>query len=229
MYLTSLHNTHHTQPVVLYNIVFEGPQTEAEPYAAPFMALGPASTTIDNVNYIDLYKVTGNNLNSRACVKNRNMLGAGTSLPRWDLEGVRNAFSIFGNVTADPRFNSSITLLENYGMQGVQAIDAATTALAPQEREYPVLANPVLWWDGDDVEDANDAYAYASAIRNALSTGVDRSVDEKRHCYVNYANGDETRAEMYGYERWRLARLRKLKMKWDPENGFAFYNPIVGW
>ncbi|KAJ4318684.1 hypothetical protein N0V94_004301 [Neodidymelliopsis sp. IMI 364377] len=215
-------------PVILYNIIFEGPPTEAELYAAPFIALGPASTTIDNVNYIDLYKVTGNDLNSRACIRNRNMLGAGTSLPKWDLEGARKAFSIFGNVTADPRFNSSITLLENYGMQGVQAIDAATTALAPQEREYPVLANPVLWWDGDDVEDVNDAYAYASAIRNALSIGVDRSVDKKRHCYVNYANGEETRAEMYGYERWRLARLRELKMKWDPKNRFAFYNPVVG-
>lgn len=208
-------------------MIYEGPQVEAESYAAPFVALGPASTIIDNVNYVDLYKVTGNDLSSRACVRNRNMLGAGVSLPRWDLKGARKAFIIFGNVTAQPRFNSSITLLENYGMSGVRAVDSATTALAPQERQYPILANPVLWWDGNDAKDTEDANAYTNAIRDALYTGVDQSAEFKRHCYVNYANGGEPRQEMYGYESLRMARLWEMKRIWDLNNRFGFYNPIV--
>jgi hypothetical protein len=169
--------------------------------------------------------VTGNNLGSQACVRNNNILGAGTSLPAWDLKGVRKAFTVFGDLTADPRFNTSITLLENYGMQGVRTVNPATTALAPEERQYPVLASPVLWWDGDDAQTTKDAYAYANAIRDALYMGVDKS-NKKRHCYVNYANGDEKRPEMYGYGS-RLQRLASLKSEWDPKNRFGYYNPIV--
>jgi hypothetical protein len=158
-------------------------------------------------------------------VRNNNIVGAGTSLPIWNLEGVRKAFTIFGNITADPRFSASITLLENYGMEGVRAIDSASTALATEERKNPVLASPVLWWEGDDEQTTKDAYAYVGAMRNALYTGVDES-DQRRHCYVNYANGEERRPEMYGYD-WRVERLTKLKKEWDPKNRFGFYNPIV--
>lgn len=169
--------------------------------------------------------MTGNNLQSQACTRNENIAGAGVSLPAWDLEGVRKAFTIFGNITADPRFNTSITLLENYGMQGVRAVETASTAMPPEEREYPILASPVLWWAGDDAQTTKDAYAYTRAMRNALYTGLDKS-NKKRHCYVNYASGEESKPEMYGYDA-RLTKLAKLKNEWDPENRFGFYNPIV--
>lgn len=46
------------------------------------------------------------------------------------------------------------------------------------------------------------------------------------HAYVNYAHGDETLEEVYGYEAWRVARLRALKEKYDPLGRFGFYAPI---
>jgi len=174
---------------------------------------------------VELYTVTGNNLDSQACIRNNNIVGAGTSLPAWDMEGTRKAFTIFGNITADPRFSTSITLIENYGMEGVRAFDSASTSLATEEREYPVVASPVLWWDGDDEQTTEDAYAYANAMREALYTGVDKSEDE-RHCYVNYANGGEKNPEMYGYGS-RLERLVGLKKQWDPSNRFGYYNSFV--
>ncbi|KAI4932264.1 uncharacterized protein J4E92_004164 [Alternaria infectoria] len=213
-------------PVVAYTVAYEGTEAEADPYAARFKALGPISTMVStDVNYVELYTVTGNNLGGQACRRNQNVAGAGVSLPTWDLESVRKAFTLFGNITADPRFNTSITLMENYGMQGVRAIDISSTALAPEEREYPILASPVLWWVGDDAQTTKDAYAHTRAMRDALYTGLDNS-NQKRHCYVNYANGEEDRPEMYGYDA-RLAKLVKLKGKWDPKNRFGFYNPIV--
>lgn len=45
--------------------------------------------------------------------------------------------------------------------------------------------------------------------------------------YVNYAAGHESLESMYGYESWRLERLRALKAQYDPLNGFAYYNPII--
>ena len=44
--------------------------------------------------------------------------------------------------------------------------------------------------------------------------------------YVNYAAGDESLEARYGYEPWRLEKLRGLKAKYDPESKFMFYNPI---
>ena len=45
--------------------------------------------------------------------------------------------------------------------------------------------------------------------------------------YLNYATGDESLESMYGYEPWRLQRLRDLKAKYDPKNRFRYYNPII--
>lgn len=44
--------------------------------------------------------------------------------------------------------------------------------------------------------------------------------------YVNYAFGDESAESMYGYEQWRLKRLRELKGYYDPKERFRFYNQI---
>lgn len=44
--------------------------------------------------------------------------------------------------------------------------------------------------------------------------------------YVNYAFGDEPSQQMYGYEPWRLQKLRALKKQYDPRNRFGYYNPI---
>jgi hypothetical protein len=154
-------------------------------------------------------------------VADQNQLGAGVSLPAWNLPGLGKALALFTDLTTDPRFNTSIVLLENYGMQAVRAVHPDATALAPEERERPVLASPSIWWDGNDPETARQAGVYARAIREALATGV-----EKRHCYVNYANGEEGKGEMYGYA-GRVERLAGLKRRWDPEGRFGFYNPVV--
>lgn len=44
--------------------------------------------------------------------------------------------------------------------------------------------------------------------------------------YVNYAFGNEESEELYGYEKWRLEKLRRLKRKYDPQERFSFYAPI---
>ncbi|KAH7396793.1 hypothetical protein DE146DRAFT_695984 [Phaeosphaeria sp. MPI-PUGE-AT-0046c] len=213
-------------PIINYVLAYEGSEAEAEPYAAHFKALDPISTTVStDVDYVQLYTVTNNNLNQQPCVKNNNIAGAGISLPAWDIEGIREAYTIFSNLSADARFSKSIILLENYGMQGVRAVDPESTALALEERERPAMTGPVMWWEGNGEQDAQDAYDYIRRMERALFMGLDKS-GGKRHTYVNYANGEENRAQLYGYDN-RLERLAKLKKVWDPENRFGFYNPVV--
>ena len=45
--------------------------------------------------------------------------------------------------------------------------------------------------------------------------------------YSNYANGDESLPEVYGWEEWRLEKLKKLKAQWDPENRMRYYVPLA--
>ncbi|KAF2002674.1 FAD-binding domain-containing protein [Amniculicola lignicola CBS 123094] len=215
-----------TNPVIAYTVAYQGSEAAAAPYAARFQALGPTATTItSNVNYAQLYTVTGNNLDSAACIENHNLLGSGVTLPTWDAAGTRAGLAIFANATADPRFATSIVLLENYGMADVKTVPFESTALAPEERTHPILASPIFWWDGDNEQASKDAHAYAAAIKDALYKGVDKTKG-KRHTYVNYAIGSEAREELYGHEKWRLAKLRALKKKWDGRNAFRFYAPI---
>jgi hypothetical protein len=198
----------------------------AEPYAAQFKALGPLSIAVStDVDYVQLYTVLGNNLDSPVCSRNKNLDVAGVNLPEWDLIGLRKAYDVHNEASADPRFQLTILLLENYGMQGVRAVDPSTTALAPEERELAILAGPAIFWEGEDEQTKKDANAYIEAMREALFTGVDKN-NQNRHTYVNYAKGAEKAQQLYGYDD-RLHRLTMLKKQWDPKNQFGFYNPIL--
>lgn len=45
--------------------------------------------------------------------------------------------------------------------------------------------------------------------------------------YVNYGHGSKDPPEaLYGYEPWRLEKLRSLKMELDPEGWFNGYQPF---
>lgn len=63
--------------------------------------------------------------------------------------------------------------------------------------------------------------------RQARALLDDGEPERPLNAYVNYAYGDETLEQMYGYEPWRLTKLKALKKKYDRMNSFRFYNPIV--
>jgi FAD/FMN-containing dehydrogenase len=60
-------------------------------------------------------------------------------------------------------------------------------------------------------------------MRSILHEGVGGG---ELHTYVNYAFGNETLENMYGYEKWRVERLRALKREYDPFGRFNYYAPI---
>ncbi|KAJ4359758.1 uncharacterized protein N0V89_000314 [Didymosphaeria variabile] len=151
-------------------------------------------------------------------------MGSGTSLPDWNTTAARAAFNIFTKMTADPRFSQSVFLLENYGIQGVQAVDPGSTSLSLEERQYPVVANPTIWWNGSAALGQADAEAYGEQIRQALFSGLPEGAN--KHTYVNYAVGTENFNQLYGYDTARVQRLKALKKMYDPENRFGYYNPV---
>lgn len=76
----------------------------------------------------------------------------------------------------------------------------------------------------DDGKLANVTKSWAAEVRGLWNAGQPHRLPST---YVNYAAGDESIESMYGYEPWRLDRLNKLKAKYDPQNKFRYYNPII--
>jgi hypothetical protein len=65
-----------------------------------------------------------------------------------------------------------------------------------------------------------------------LSTQQDKFIETSGYGrlqqYVNYGHGSKDPPEaLYGYEPWRLEKLRKLKKELDPEGWFNGYQPLL--
>ncbi|KAI4264405.1 MAG: hypothetical protein L6R42_000485 [Xanthoria sp. 1 TBL-2021] len=106
-------------------------------------------------------------------------------------------------ITTIPALATSFVQFEAFPMQAVKAVDPASTAYAHRE---------------------DDILVYGRKARELFLEGA-RPM--RFHAYSNYANGDETLEQLYGYESWRLEKLRRLKSKWDPNGSFRFFNPIT--
>ncbi|KAK3307255.1 uncharacterized protein B0T15DRAFT_529749 [Chaetomium strumarium] len=70
-----------------------------------------------------------------------------------------------------------------------------------------------------------DVDAWARPWRDEITS---TSGYPRQTIYMNYAHGDEPLEAMYGYEPWRLDRLRRLKAKYDPHGHFNHYNSVLG-
>lgn len=158
----------------------------------------------------------------------------GVSLERWNVVGLRTALSLF-NGLPNALKDTSIVLLEAYATNHVMTIPGSSTAYP--DRFNQVLLSPMFMYTPpssskkkknassvDDEEIIGDEVVagYGARIRSALLQGSGQPL----HTYVNYAHGDESLEALYGYEAWRIRKLRKLKAEYDPEDRFGFYAPI---
>ncbi|KAK7937279.1 uncharacterized protein PG986_014147 [Apiospora aurea] len=199
-------------PVLPFWVIWQGPRVPSQ-YTDPLRALGPLSTKRGVVDITQLNGVAGANLSSPFCDYGAEVLMSPTSLRKWNVTALRWAFEVFAALP--PWLHRSAALLEGHATQAVQAVPEADTAYP--DRLNNLLVSPVMIADRDADEE------YADRFREALLEG---SGDDKLYAYVNYASGDEGLEAIYGYDKWRLEKLRQLKQIWDPEGRMDFYNPI---
>lgn len=182
------------------------------------MSIEPISGT-----YNDLANWTGIALDSPPCQK------FGTANPRfplylqnYNIPAMEQAYKLYAdNVRGSSPFNNSIFMFEGYSMEGVHAINPSTAAFG--FREENILSAPLIIYERNGTALDLKVKKLGDSLRQILHKGT--GLSEVR-TYVNYAYGDETPQEWYGYEAWRQSRLQSLKQKYDPKHQFSFYAPI---
>ena len=135
----------------------------------------------------------------------------------------RDAFDHFSSVThVNTALNNSLFLFEGYSVQGVQSIPSDSTAFP--HREANLLVAPVVTHEPGDKRLEAEALQFGETLREIIFQG---SGEREMYSYVNYASGNEGPQSWYGYEPWRLEKLRVLKEKYDPDDRFSFYAPFA--
>ncbi|KAI0556212.1 FAD-binding domain-containing protein [Xylaria curta] len=210
-------------PILWYAIIYDGPEAEAREYAKPLHDIGSIMIQAGTATTHELAALTFQDSDGPGCAYGMTSLRFPIGLKTFDVPAVRRVFDYIDQSFQDiPEIAGSFFLLEGYSTQAVQTIDERSTAF-PHRADNLLVTSYIQYAPDPRIDPLADAYG--RELRRIL---LDASDDPLHlHAYVNYANGDEDLRAVYGWEDWRLEKLRKLKAQWDPENKFRYYVPLV--
>jgi hypothetical protein len=157
------------------------------------------------------------NRDGAACAKGLARTLLPVSAKRYSLPALRKILDIFAAMSVE--YRSSVMFLEGFAMNRVSAIESDDSAYP--DRDGKLLISPLLTYAANASLDAG-----AKKIGDDIKSALLAESDEHPKAYVNYARGDESLEEIYGYNPWRLQKLRRLKKEFDPYGRFNFYAPI---
>lgn len=152
------------------------------------------------------------------CQHGASFLRFPVSWESYNIPGLRTAIDILRALPA--HLNGSALVTEAYPTHGVQSVSDASTAYP--DRENNLLLSPFMTYAADRSLD-EEANLYGRRMQEALANATGKPLN----AYVNYANGYESQEALFGYEPWRLEKLRKLKREYDPDGKFGYYAPIM--
>ncbi|KAI0427305.1 FAD binding domain protein [Xylaria sp. FL1042] len=213
-----------TKPLVAFYVLQEGVDVVDPIYTTPFQSLGPIMVVPGSGPYTDLPAWIGEDNDSPSCMK------AGLVNIRFPIDiefynttALQSAYDLFAATTQEyPALNNSAFLFEGYSLQAVKKIRGESSAFPFRQDNY--LVSPLIIYPPGSARLDETAFKFGEDLRQILYIGTQR---EELHTYVNYAYGDETPRNWYGYDQWRQSRLSALKKSYDPLGKFNFYAPIV--
>ncbi|MCJ1351084.1 MAG: hypothetical protein MMC33_001066 [Icmadophila ericetorum] len=215
-------------PTLNINLVYSGPSEDAVPYVSIFRVLSPVYTDEKVATWDALPWATYNGLNNILCTPQgwarnpiKNFYAA--NVKQYDIPTMRTFFD--GWKEMNERYDGQAmfsVMFESFPQQKVRAISNDATA-------YP-------WRQGADHFLMMEAGYKDSANEELFDTWLSEQQDAwikssgygRLQQYVNYGHGSKDPPEaLYGYEPWRLEKLRALKKELDPEGWFNGYQPFV--
>ncbi|KAL5354319.1 hypothetical protein ACLOAV_000408 [Pseudogymnoascus australis] len=178
------------------------------------------TSTFIQTDYTHISALTGNGNEGIACAHGAYYaLRFPTGFASYNITTNRRLFDAFADLTsAQPGFNNSFFLFEDYSTRAVEAVDAASSAF-PDRFNHHLISPVIIYFDPSLSGEAVEAGKELRRIALEGKGGVGNA-------YVNYAHGDEGVEGWYGREGWRIERLRGLKRRYDPENRVGYYAPI---
>ncbi|KAK4227802.1 hypothetical protein QBC38DRAFT_477016 [Podospora fimiseda] len=209
-------------PVITFSLYYNGPASELKMYSENIHNLGPVAHKEGVVEYSKMSAVFGADINGGFCSKNQNPNVAlrASDVISYEIPALRKAYDLLSSgLKSEPAFAYSVVMLEGYSVQGVQAVPAESAAY-PHRAQRILQAPTIVWPRGTNETLDEEAQGLARKLWIAIS-----GTTEKRS-YVNYAWGDEGPQALYGYEPWRLQKLRALKKKYDPESRFGYFASV---
>ncbi|KAK8080847.1 hypothetical protein PG997_008665 [Apiospora hydei] len=215
-------NVSDTEPSMYWVFGYAGAAEEAEELLEPFNAIPAAASDQGDVPYPQIASRQGTGVNETLCAPSRKHIFSTAGLIEYNITIEREIYHTFAQmVERYPDLKTTHIVHEGYSTEAVQKVPSDSTA-------YP-LRNDTLLMFFDAVIPDNGRITrvtkkWAAEVRGLWNAGQPQ---RKPSTYVNYAAGDESLESMYGYEPWRLSRLRSLKAKFDPHNRFRYYNPII--
>ncbi|KAK5994064.1 FAD-linked oxidoreductase virI [Cladobotryum mycophilum] len=213
-----------TEPVIWWTFAYRGTAQAAEKLLAPFNKIGAVYEEFGDVPYPKISTIQGNDVDGFICQHGQKRITATAGLQVYNLTAERKIFEGFKKrVASNPLLAAGGGILhEGYSTEGVTRHNSADSAYPFRDDHHLMLVQLIIPPNNATLE--KEAWDWAFEVRDQWNEGQPgRTVN----AYVNYANGFEPLEQMYGHEQWRLDRLRSLKAKYDPQNRFRYYNPIV--
>ncbi|KAL5583934.1 hypothetical protein FOVSG1_015285 [Fusarium oxysporum f. sp. vasinfectum] len=210
-----------TEAIIAWTFVFAGSSSATRRVLAPFDGLGALSTHEQNLYYPQLFDALGSGLTSDMCQAGKAHIVSTAGLLRFNVTAQREVYNLFNQKVAQhPELNNTRILHEGYSVDRVQSVPYDASSYAYREEQL------LMYFDATpDVNSGLIEFTkqWAKETRYLWNSGQPERLPTT---YVNYAFGDESAESMYGYEPWRLERLRTLKGYYDPKEKFRFYNRI---
>ncbi|KAL0943459.1 FAD-dependent oxygenase [Colletotrichum truncatum] len=223
MYFVNIPEIDPTRPIIWYAIIHDGHVNKTTEYAKPLHDIEHVTVETGSVPMPNLAEKTFMGTETIGCAKGYTGLRYPIGLKKYDLAATRKVFDDITDMSNRiPEFAGSFFLLEGYSTHGVKAVNDKDSAFPHRDDE--ILVTSYIMYKPNSSLDAL-AQEYGERLRGHLLRASEDP--ERLRAYVNYAHGIEPVESIYGWDEWRLKKLRTLKKKWDPENRMRLYNPLV--
>ncbi|KAI8949277.1 FAD-binding domain-containing protein [Xylaria longipes] len=212
-----------TEAIIAFTFAYHGPAEDAEALLAPFNAIGAVHEEKGDVSYPELAVVEGTQEGGPQC-QDAPFIVATNLIVSYNITTTRQLYDQFNDYVAKyPGIGDGVNIVhEGYSTKAVHAVPSDSTA-------YPHrVSNHLVVFLGAVLDDSLEAPMRTWA-KEAWELWTAGKPSRKPDIYVNYASGAsyESIESIYGYEPWRLEKLRGLKAKYDPNNRFRYFVPIV--
>ncbi|KAI1279856.1 FAD binding domain-containing protein [Xylaria sp. FL0933] len=216
------------KPTLNVNLVYSGPEKESEPFVRRFDAISPVWKDSKTAAWDALPWATYNGLNNILCTPQgwarfpiKNFYAA--NVKKYDIPTMRAYFDGWRDMNEKYGGEAIFSVMfESFPQQRVREIPDDATAFPWRNGAHHFLMIEAAYKNPID-EDLIDEWLSIQQDKFIETSGFGRLQQ-----YVNYGHGSKDAPEaLYGYESWRLARLRKLKRELDPEGWFNGYQPLL--